>query len=109
MSRGFLSALILLAMPAFVAAQQNPVPPTSPPPRAAAAQPPAARIPIAEAIRLALQHNHALQAARTAIFQSQAMETTANLRPNPVLSWDCLLYTSPSPRDRTRSRMPSSA
>ena len=22
---------------------------------------------------------------------------------------DCLLYTSPSPRDRTRSRMPSSA
>ena len=26
---------------------------------------------------------------------------------NPVKS--CLLYTSPSPRDRTRSRMPSSA
>ena len=26
------------------------------------------------------------------------------------LHWsDCLLYTSPSPRDRTRSRMPSSA
>ena len=25
------------------------------------------------------------------------------------LLWDCLLYTSPSPRDRTRSRMPSSA
>ena len=24
-------------------------------------------------------------------------------------SGDCLLYTSPSPRDRTRSRMPSSA
>ena len=23
--------------------------------------------------------------------------------------WVCLLYTSPSPRDRTRSRMPSSA
>ena len=31
---------------------------------------------------------------------------------NPVgvdLLDDCLLYTSPSPRDRTRSRMPSSA
>ena len=32
----------------------------------------------------------------------------------PVLGWlddlgVCLLYTSPSPRDRTRSRMPSSA
>ena len=26
-----------------------------------------------------------------------------------TLSGDCLLYTSPSPRDRTRSRMPSSA
>ena len=25
------------------------------------------------------------------------------------LAYDCLLYTSPSPRDRTRSRMPSSA
>ena len=25
------------------------------------------------------------------------------------LLWICLLYTSPSPRDRTRSRMPSSA
>ena len=28
---------------------------------------------------------------------------------NAVYSEDCLLYTSPSPRDRTRSRMPSSA
>ena len=27
----------------------------------------------------------------------------------PVTAQDCLLYTSPSPRDRTRSRMPSSA
>ena len=26
-----------------------------------------------------------------------------------ALARDCLLYTSPSPRDRTRSRMPSSA
>ena len=26
-----------------------------------------------------------------------------------VLHYDCLLYTSPSPRDRTRHRMPSSA
>ena len=29
--------------------------------------------------------------------------------PTPVVSPTCLLYTSPSPRDRTRSRMPSSA
>ena len=25
------------------------------------------------------------------------------------VSWNCLLYTSPSPRDRQKSRMPSSA
>ena len=27
----------------------------------------------------------------------------------PVQHWSCLLYTSPSPRDRQKSRMPSSA
>ena len=27
----------------------------------------------------------------------------------PLLPWVCLLYTSPSPRDRQKSRMPSSA
>ena len=29
--------------------------------------------------------------------------------PNFAINYLCLLYTSPSPRDRTRSRMPSSA
>ena len=29
--------------------------------------------------------------------------------PTEVIHPNCLLYTSPSPRDRTRSRMPSSA
>ncbi len=79
--------LALLATPCFVTAQQ-PAAPATPPPRAATTQPPATRIPIEEVIRLALQHNHALQAARTTILQNQALETTANLRPNPVLSWD---------------------
>ncbi len=46
------------------------------------------RINLEEAIRLALQHNHALQAARTTIQQSEAEEITANLRPNPILSGD---------------------
>ena len=27
----------------------------------------------------------------------------------PVWAWTCLLYTSPSPRDKRQSRMPSSA
>ena len=37
---------------------------------------------------------------------------TANQNDDTVelaLNYSCLLYTSPSPRDRTRSRMPSSA
>ena len=36
---------------------------------------------------------------------------TATFKPPhaPMANYACLLYTSPSPRDRTRSRMPSSA
>ena len=37
--------------------------------------------------------------------QIGAMTTCTEIALHP----DCLLYTSPSPRDRTRSRMPSSA
>jgi outer membrane protein, heavy metal efflux system len=96
--RGFVSALALLASPAFTAAQQTPVPATIPPPRATTTPLPSARIPIEEAIRLALQHNHALQAARTTILQNQAQETTANLRPNPVLSWDAQFLPIFQPR-----------
>jgi outer membrane protein, heavy metal efflux system len=86
--KGLAGALALLALPGFSAAQQQPAAPTATPPRADTTQPPTARISLEEAIRLALQHNHALQAARSTILQNQALETTANLRPNPVLSWD---------------------
>ena len=85
-------ASALLALPICALAQQNPptvpAPAASPLPAPAAPQSASARITLEEAIRLALQHNHALQAARTTILQNQALETTANLRPNPVLSWD---------------------
>jgi hypothetical protein len=56
------------------------------------------RITLDEAIQLALQHNHNLLAARTTIQQSQAAETTANLRPNPSLfaTWAYLPLFSPS-------------
>ena len=37
---------------------------------------------------------------------SEAIVASEN---NTISICDCLLYTSPSPRDRTRSRMPSSA
>ena len=50
------------------------------------------RITLDEAIQMALQHNHDLLATRTTIQQSEAEETTANLRPNPSLfaDWDYL-------------------
>ena len=45
-----------------------------------------------------MQHNHNLLAARTTIQQSQAEETTANLRPNPTLfgDWEYLPLFTPS-------------
>lgn len=46
------------------------------------------RISLDEAISLAVAHNPSLKANRSQILQSKAEETTANLRPNPVLSWD---------------------
>ena len=36
-------------------------------------------------------------------------DSLVGLKENVILGKLCLLYTSPSPRDRTRSRMPSSA
>jgi cobalt-zinc-cadmium efflux system outer membrane protein len=56
------------------------------------------KITIEQAMQLALDHNHALNAARTTVLQSQAQEITANLRPNPVLSGDALYFpfTEPS-------------
>ncbi len=80
-------------LPVFAAAQQNTPPPQiTTPPRADTTQPPPVRITLDDAIRLALQHDHALQAARTTILQNQAQEITANLRPNPVISWDSQFF-----------------
>ena len=47
----------------------------------------------------------------TLICISTAYLRNITIRPSPMKDWFyfCLLYTSPSPRDRTRSRMPSSA
>jgi outer membrane protein, heavy metal efflux system len=46
------------------------------------------RISLDDAIKLAIEHSHALKAAQSQIPQSQANEVTANLRPNPLLAWD---------------------
>jgi outer membrane protein, heavy metal efflux system len=65
---------------------------------AALAQQGPVRIGLDDAIRLALQHNHTLQAARTTIEQSRDEEITAYLRPNPEVfgDWDYLPLFSPS-------------
>ncbi len=57
-------------------------------PAQAAPQTPPARVTLDQAIDLAIQHNHSLQAARTTILQNKAQEITANLRPNPVFLVD---------------------
>ncbi len=64
---------------------QTPSPPQA---QTLAQKPGAVTITLDDAIQMALQHNHNLMAARTTIQQSQAEETTANLRPNPVLLGD---------------------
>ena len=44
-----------------------------------------------------------------AIIVSKRFNNKTDLVYEDEMDDDCLLYTSPSPRDRTRSRMPSSA
>jgi outer membrane protein, heavy metal efflux system len=82
----------ILAVLTSASAQQAlpPANPTPVPAAASAAQNPSAsaHITLDDALRLALQHNHALLALRSTILQSQAQEITANLRPNPTLAWD---------------------
>ena len=107
MMKGLAWAAALLALPACVAAQKAQKMPPLPPPTAPATAPaPApggpAKITLEEAVRLALQHNHALQAARTTILQNQAQEITANLRPNPTLSWDSQFFPLFSPSQFSR-------
>ena len=49
---------------------------------------------------------------RASTANQQALNTYSNpgaAAANMMNPYNCLLYTSPSPRDRTRSRMPSSA
>ncbi|MGB8322322.1 MAG: TolC family protein, partial [Candidatus Acidiferrum sp.] len=89
MTKGMALAAALFALPAFAAGQQSTGPTSVPTPRQGpTTQPASARISLDDAVRLALQHNHALQALRSTIQQSMAEEITANLRPNPTLGLD---------------------
>ena len=74
---------------------------------------PAVYVALARVQVFAGQYKDAQSSAESALLLSND-----NSMAHAVLAWaldfqeqyvDCLLYTSPSPRDRTRSRMPSSA
>ena len=67
------------------------------------------RITLDDAIDLALKHNHSLQAARTTILQNQALEITANLRPNPTINWDTQFLPLFQPNDFTLDYLNNSA
>jgi cobalt-zinc-cadmium efflux system outer membrane protein len=98
--RGRFLILIALVCLAGVANAQSTAPPPAPQGSGINQTQPAAnaqalaqsstsvRISIDDAIQMALQHNHSILAARTTIEQNEAEETTANLRPNPVLLGD---------------------
>ena len=61
-----------------------------------------------ELIRRALAEILARENIRDADLQGVSV-TISEVRASPDLKHACLLYTSPSPRDRQKSRMPSSA
>ncbi len=73
------------------------------------AQPAATRVTLEQAIDMAIQHNHSLQAARTMILQNQAQEITANLRPNPTLNADAQFLPIFQPSNFTASYLNNNA
>ncbi len=83
--------LVTVSVCAAAGAQSPPAPgqTPSPPAQALTQNPAAVTISLDDAIQMALRHNHNMLAARTTIQQSEAEETTANLRPNPVILSDC--------------------
>src|SRR6266481_7884607 len=87
--------LILLGVAALFCA----APVTAQSPTQTAPQNPPTRVTLDLAVELALKHNHSLQAARTMILQNQALEITANLRPNPTLNGDTQFLPFFTPSD----------
>ena len=71
-------------------AQAQAPPPLTAPPQVSPPLPNALgpAITLEQALDLAKRNNPTLQANQTLIQQNKAQEITANLRPNPVLSWD---------------------
>jgi cobalt-zinc-cadmium efflux system outer membrane protein len=99
-----LLVLALLLSAPFAAAQQSPTPAPQAQPQSGAT-----RVTLDDAIRLALLHNHALQALRSTIQQSLAEEITANLRPNPTLGLDAQFLPIFQPNQLTADYLDQSA
>jgi cobalt-zinc-cadmium efflux system outer membrane protein len=76
---GALVILLLAASSTICLAAQNPTQPSPPAPTL---------ITLDQAIDRALLNSPTIKATRTQIDQNKAQETTAYLRPNPLLSWD---------------------
>ena len=89
--------ILLVLLLALVSCQKNPDTKTTTPPKPRPAIPRVYTDSIAKMLDLAM-----VPAARLPIGTNTYWKHYLRL-------WSCLLYTSPSPRDRTRSRMPSSA
>lgn len=84
--------------------------PTAQRPSPLAAQTPGVvTITLEDAVQMALAHNHNLLATRTTIQQSEAEETTANLRPNPVLVGDAQFFPVFSPSQFTSDYVDNTA
>lgn len=81
---------LTLGTNAAASQNQQSTPPggTNASPSGQAPNPASTRITLDQAISLALANSPSIKATRTQIDQSKAQEITANLRPNPVLSWD---------------------
>ncbi len=87
--------IFIAGLTGSIAAQSQANAPQAPPQRPASQIPaptkpfnPSAVITIDQAIELARRNNPELQAQRTLVYQNREQEVTANLRPNPTLSWD---------------------
>jgi len=91
-TEGLSAAALALAVATGATAQAPPAASSGAQPPLSASQTttasPQAHLSLDRAIELALQHNHSLLAARATINESRAEEITANLRPNPLLTWD---------------------
>jgi cobalt-zinc-cadmium efflux system outer membrane protein len=112
-SEALSAAALALAVAVGVAAQTSPARnggvQQPPPANQAATASPQVHLSLDHAIELALQHNHSLLSARATIDESRAEEITANLRPNPVLTWDALFLPLFSPSALTSQYIENSA